>query len=113
MRLWKAFWIGSSLGWISHWYSRRPANWRGNVTPPFVKPCAKKPAGCPRMELAATFGPLPRNSSPGKWTWSSQRRRVRGALRQRILAEAAEQLVELVVKDVDRAKSRRMAGRAA
>ena len=42
-----------------------------------------------------------------------QRRRVRGSLRQRIVAEATEQLVELVVKDVYRTKSRRLAGRAA
>jgi hypothetical protein len=42
-----------------------------------------------------------------------QRRRVRESLRQQILAEAAEQLVELVVKDVHRTKSRRSVGRAA
>ena len=42
-----------------------------------------------------------------------QRRRVRVSLRQRILAEAAEQLVELVVKDVHRTRSRRSVGRAA
>jgi hypothetical protein len=42
-----------------------------------------------------------------------QRRRVRESLRQRILAEATDQLVELVVKDVYRTKSRRSIGRAA
>jgi hypothetical protein len=42
-----------------------------------------------------------------------QRRRVREALRQQILAEATEQLVELVVKDVYRSKSRRPLARAA
>lgn len=42
-----------------------------------------------------------------------QRRRVRDSLRRRILAEAAEQVVELVLKDVHRAKSRRSAARAA
>jgi hypothetical protein len=38
-----------------------------------------------------------------------QRRRVRESLRQKILAEAADQVVELVLKDVQRAKSRRVA----
>ncbi len=42
-----------------------------------------------------------------------QRRRVRESLRQRILAEATEQLVELVVKDVSRARPRRSMDRAA
>jgi len=42
-----------------------------------------------------------------------QRRRVRESLRQRILAEATDQLVELVVKDVWRTKSRRSISRAA
>ena len=42
-----------------------------------------------------------------------QRRRVRESLRQRILAEATEQLIELVVKDVYRTKSRRSISRAA
>ena len=42
-----------------------------------------------------------------------QRRRVRESLRQRILAEATEQLLELVVKDIHRTKSRRFVGRAA
>ena len=42
-----------------------------------------------------------------------QRRRVRESLRQRILAEATEQLVELVVKDIYRTRSRRSVGRAA
>lgn len=42
-----------------------------------------------------------------------QRRRVRESLRQRILAEATEQIVELVVKDIHRAKSRRSVGWAA
>ena len=42
-----------------------------------------------------------------------QRRRVRVSLRQRILAEATEQLVELVLKDVCRAKPRRLVSRAA
>lgn len=42
-----------------------------------------------------------------------QRRRVRESLRQRILAEATEQLVELVLKDVYRTKSRRSMARAA
>ena len=41
-----------------------------------------------------------------------QRRRVRESLRRRILAEAAELVVELVLKDVHRAKSRRGTGRA-
>ena len=40
-----------------------------------------------------------------------QRRRVRESLRRRILAEATEQVVELVLKDVHRAKSRRPASR--
>ena len=42
-----------------------------------------------------------------------QRRRVRESLRQRILAEATDQLVELVVKDVYRSKARRSVNRAA
>ena len=42
-----------------------------------------------------------------------QRCRVRESLRLRILAEAAEQVVELVMKDLHRAKSRRPASRAA
>jgi hypothetical protein len=42
-----------------------------------------------------------------------QRRRVRESLRRKILAEAAEQVVELVVKDLGRVKSRRGAARAA
>jgi hypothetical protein len=42
-----------------------------------------------------------------------QRRRVGELLRQQILVEATEQLVELVVKDVYRFKSRRAVGRAA
>jgi hypothetical protein len=42
-----------------------------------------------------------------------QRRRARESLRQQILAEAAEQLVELVIKDVSRIRSRRSVGRAA
>jgi hypothetical protein len=42
-----------------------------------------------------------------------QRRRVRESLRQEILAEAAEQLVDLVVKNLYRTKSRRSMGRAA
>ncbi|MEI8374155.1 MAG: hypothetical protein WCJ35_15130 [Planctomycetota bacterium] len=42
-----------------------------------------------------------------------QRRRVRESLRQRILAEATEQLVELVIKDVYRTKSRPSIVRAA
>ncbi len=42
-----------------------------------------------------------------------RRRRVRESLRQKILAEATEQVVELVLKDVSRAKSRRTASRAA
>ena len=42
-----------------------------------------------------------------------QRRRVRESLRQRILAEATEQVAELVLKDVQRAKTRRIADRAA
>lgn len=42
-----------------------------------------------------------------------QRRRVRESLRQRILAEATEQLVELVVKDVPLARPRRSMDRAA
>jgi len=42
-----------------------------------------------------------------------QRRRVGEFLRQQILAEATEQLVELVVKDIHRFKSGRSIGRAA
>ncbi len=42
-----------------------------------------------------------------------QRRRVRESLRQRILAEATEQLVDLVLKDVNRTRSRRSVARAA
>ncbi len=42
-----------------------------------------------------------------------QRRRVRESLRQRILAEAAEQLVDLVLKDVNRTRARRSISRAA
>lgn len=42
-----------------------------------------------------------------------QRRRVRESLRQRILVEATNQLVELVVKDIYGAKSRRSLSRAA
>lgn len=42
-----------------------------------------------------------------------QRRRVRESLRQRILADATEQLVDLVVKDIHRTRSRRSVGRAA
>jgi hypothetical protein len=42
-----------------------------------------------------------------------QRRRVRESLRLRILADATEQLVELVVKDLCRAKPRRSISRAA
>ena len=42
-----------------------------------------------------------------------QRRRVRESLRARILAEATDQLVELVVKDVYHAKARRLLSRAA
>jgi len=42
-----------------------------------------------------------------------QRRRVRESLRQRILAEATEQLVELVVKDIQATRSQRSIGRAA
>ncbi len=38
-----------------------------------------------------------------------QRRRVRESLRRRILAEAAEQVVELVLKDLYRTKTRRAA----
>jgi hypothetical protein len=38
-----------------------------------------------------------------------QRRRVRESLRQRILADASEQVVDLVLKDLQRAKSRRVA----
>jgi hypothetical protein len=38
-----------------------------------------------------------------------QRRRVRESLRLRILADATDQVVELVLKDVQRAKSRRVA----
>jgi hypothetical protein len=37
-----------------------------------------------------------------------QRRRVRESLRLRILADATDQVVELVLKDVQRAKSRRV-----
>ena len=43
----------------------------------------------------------------------SARRRVRESLKQRILAEATDQLVELVVKDLCRAKVRRPISRAA
>ena len=42
-----------------------------------------------------------------------QRRRVRESLRQRILAEAAEQLVELVANDIYRTGSRRSIDQAA
>jgi hypothetical protein len=42
-----------------------------------------------------------------------QRRRVGESLRQQIVAEATEQLVELVVKDVYRTRARRAASRAA
>ncbi|MGO9107990.1 MAG: hypothetical protein ACLP9L_02045 [Thermoguttaceae bacterium] len=42
-----------------------------------------------------------------------QRRRVRESLRLRILAEATEQLVELVIKDIHRTKPRRSISRAA
>jgi hypothetical protein len=42
-----------------------------------------------------------------------QRRRVRESLRLKILSEAAEHVVELVMKDLHRAKSRRPASRAA
>jgi len=42
-----------------------------------------------------------------------QRRRAGESLRQQILAEATEQLVELVVKDISRFKLRRSIGRAA
>jgi hypothetical protein len=38
-----------------------------------------------------------------------RRRRVRDSLRLKILAEATEQVVELVLKDVQRTKSRRVA----
>ena len=38
-----------------------------------------------------------------------QRRRVRESLRLRILAEATDQVVDLVLKDVQRAKTRRVA----
>ena len=42
-----------------------------------------------------------------------QRRRVRESLKLRILAEATDQVVELVLKDVHRVKSRRPISRAA
>jgi hypothetical protein len=42
-----------------------------------------------------------------------QRRRVRESLRLRILAEATDQVVELVLKDVIRSRSRRTTARAA
>ena len=42
-----------------------------------------------------------------------QRRRVRESLRRRIVAEATEQLVELVLKDVYRTKAPWLIGRAA
>lgn len=42
-----------------------------------------------------------------------QRRKVRESLRQRILIEATDQVVELVLKDVFRTKARRSLGRAA
>jgi hypothetical protein len=42
-----------------------------------------------------------------------QRRRVRESLRLRILAEATDQVVELVLKDVSRTKVRRTLGKAA
>ena len=42
-----------------------------------------------------------------------QRRRVGESLRQQILAEATEQLVELVVKDVSRTRFRRSVSKAA
>jgi hypothetical protein len=42
-----------------------------------------------------------------------QRRRVRDSLRQRILVEAADQLVELVIKDIYRTRVRRATGKAA
>jgi hypothetical protein len=42
-----------------------------------------------------------------------QRRRVRESLRLRILAEATDQVVELVLKDIGRARSRRAIGKAA
>jgi hypothetical protein len=42
-----------------------------------------------------------------------QRWRVRESLRDRILSEAADQLVELVIKDIYRTRSRRSASKAA
>jgi hypothetical protein len=42
-----------------------------------------------------------------------QRRRVRDSLRQRIMTEAADQLVELVIKDFYRTRSRKSASKAA
>jgi hypothetical protein len=42
-----------------------------------------------------------------------QRRRVRESLRLKIMAEATEQVVELVLKELQRAKSRRVSARAA
>jgi len=42
-----------------------------------------------------------------------QRRRVRESLRLRIMADAMEQVVELVLKDLARTKPRRSIGRAA
>jgi hypothetical protein len=42
-----------------------------------------------------------------------QRRRVRESLRQRIVLEATEQVVELILKDAHRSKLRRVVARAA
>jgi hypothetical protein len=42
-----------------------------------------------------------------------QRRRVRDSLRQRIMTDAADQLVELVIKDIYRTRSRKSASKAA
>jgi len=42
-----------------------------------------------------------------------QRRRVRDSLRQRILAEAVDQVVDLVIKDLYRTRARKSASKAA
>ena len=62
------------------------------------------------MRLGDTFGPSLRKFLQREVDLVLQRRRVGESLRQQILAEATEQLVELVVKDVFRFKSRRPMG---
>ena len=65
------------------------------------------------MKHEATFGPSLPEFLRKEVDLVLQRRRVRESLRERILAEATEQLVELVVKDVYRTRSRQFVGRAA